>query len=1517
MKTTDRIAKIPASSRLRNTPKNRLPNWRPALVSVAGFDLAERMSTCEKLQPTPPRAPPSRRIENCGSERGRPRPRISRLLQSRAQGCAPVPQSHLLHLVANLIANLVASDAFSAFFSGYGFASVSQVPSFAGLRRKKLSTYDPTPGYYWLSYIEDDPHAYQALLGSPSGGVVSFPHLLGTTPEYYTATTLLRQTTEDGSLAGFVRTYANGVVDSYQYIPPDVLLPDNNIPVFLSTRTDAFGRVLLSFQYEEDSVPGVGYVVRLKSVKDSDGRLCLLDYTNSAAPSLITTVTDPFGRTVILKYDNNSMLTNITEVAGLSSSVRYSNGWVTNLTTPSGTTSFYHFNIDPPWSGSETVLRAITVVDAAGGTNIYGLWQTATNSSLPDFSSALLSALPDSTFDDAAPYLVFRNSFHWGPRQAAGLPTDFSTFGSSQFVRARMRHWLHAGDNCDYNQLISQTLSIQVEPSPDGVNPGQMTFYDYAGKICNFHEGTNSLPSAIARVLPDGSVSYSTYDRDQWQRPTTVTETYSTGYGATPRTRSWQYLYSDDGIDLVQVLGPRNETLAGFAYTNHAVLRATNSLSDVTSYTLDLQGRVTSIKTPAGLTTTNRYFATGTYTNFIQMTIDMEINRTNSFIFTNDLVAVHTDERGLSTTNLYDPLNRLTASINPLGAVSYTCNKLDLGQVQDRMGFSTWFGYDGLRRKIAETNALGYFTLYNYCTCGALDSIQDAAGHFTLFYYDKAGRRTASVYADSYAVTNNFNLFGEVTNTVDSAGYSVTNWFNNQGLRCAVSNAVGRVSALAFDDEDRATNSVDANGVSVASTFDELGRVLTRSYPDAGVEQFKYSAAGLMAYTNQLGFGATYTNDVAARKIAERNANSEVTRFSYSAAGDLLTLTDGKLQTTTWYYDKFGRVTNKLDQTSTSVLQYTYDLDGRLTNRWSAAKGNTAYSYSAVGNLYCVQYPSSGSVCFEYDPLKRMTNMVDWLGTTSYSYDSAGQLLSETCPWASTVVSYTYTNRLRQSMTVQTPWSATWSQTNAYDSARRFKNIISPAGTFTYSYLAPVSQKPASISLPNTAAITNVFDSVARLKSTTLKHSGGTVLDSASYTYNAASLRTGYTNAAGDTVAYTNDPIGQLRAALSSVSGESRGYAYDSAWNLNYLTNGDGTTGAFTVDSLNQLTSAPPGSCGYDANGNLISQAGVVGPWGSPGNVTYCYDDENRLVSWIWTDPNETQLGCSDTPQTYDDWRTDFVYDGLGRLRQTTDYDNYWGTGWNPATPNQYAYDGWLEVSESTDANYTRGPDLSGTLQGAGGIGGLLAGTYASGGHLYAHSDGNGNLTCLLDDSQNVVTTYRYDPFGNLLPGSGQLGHGLSSKQFFPNNGLYYFGYRFYAPSLQRWINRDPISELGFEELRDAPLDIMASIAGGERVNLFRFVGNCPQGRFDKWGLKWESHWPSDLVDTCLKCGQAAARVACCLHAQRVCNDGCDADYGAGAEGGGGDEDPRGLAACLADCAKNTKKCAKGIRGKK
>jgi RHS repeat-associated protein len=151
---------------------------------------------------------------------------------------------------------------------------------------------------------------------------------------------------------------------------------------------------------------------------------------------------------------------------------------------------------------------------------------------------------------------------------------------------------------------------------------------------------------------------------------------------------------------------------------------------------------------------------------------------------------------------------------------------------------------------------------------------------------------------------------------------------------------------------------------------------------------------------------------------------------------------------------------------------------------------------------------------------------------------------------------------------------------------------------------------------------------------------------------------------------------------------------------------------------------------------------------------------------------------------------------------------------------------------------------LSGRLQGAGGIGGLLALTehatfilQPGTGHSYYHSDGNGNVTCLINTSNVVVAQAAYDPYGNFLSFNGFNArinpYWFSSKPLHCASGKYDYLYRWYTPVLARWPNRDPINEIGFNVLtrRTKPFNLK------EEKDLYWFVGNNPIRYWDYLGL--------------------------------------------------------------------------------
>jgi RHS repeat-associated protein len=124
-------------------------------------------------------------------------------------------------------------------------------------------------------------------------------------------------------------------------------------------------------------------------------------------------------------------------------------------------------------------------------------------------------------------------------------------------------------------------------------------------------------------------------------------------------------------------------------------------------------------------------------------------------------------------------------------------------------------------------------------------------------------------------------------------------------------------------------------------------------------------------------------------------------------------------------------------------------------------------------------------------------------------------------------------------------------------------------------------------------------------------------------------------------------------------------------------------------------------------------------------------------------------------------------------------------------------------------------------MQGAGGVGGLLAVTDSTGTY-YPTYDGNGNVSEYLDSTGAVVAHYEYDPFGKTTvatgPKANDFAHRFSTKPLDATTGLYYYAYRYYDPQTGRWLSRDPIGEKG-------------------GINLYGFVGNNALNKWDVLGL--------------------------------------------------------------------------------
>jgi len=1221
-------------------------------------------------------------------------------------------------------------------------------------------------------------------------------------------------------------TYRNGTVD---WFGRKFTRSNGTNYYFLSQRIDPAGR---STYFYYDSNPNV---IRLTAVHDVDGNQVRIEYDPNF-PNRIARVIDPYQRTNYLFYDSVSgVLEQIVDVARLTNSFTYDgSGWVDTLNTPYGTTRFrtmgYEAGSSTFFTGGGEVNRAVEVTLPGGGRHLYAYRHESTflGGGYPPIQNAY--GLP-AMFDNDP---VWRNSFHWGPLQYAALSSSYlndpqpSSLTTDDYAIARLRHWLAPanGSGC------SDALSLERQPSPDRATPGQVTWLDYAGKTVASCVGTSGLPWMVAQALPDGDTWLEAYQRNEYRKVTQKISTY-TAPGAT-QLRTNTFVYTNE-VDLALHIGPAGEQVVSNFYgaLPHLPKVTVRGTSLPTTFDYNGYGQPTLVSNPAGLVTAMIYDQDRWLTNSYEYELkggNVVYHHSAEMTYAQGLVQTRKNERGVTTTFYWDELSRPAGTSDPRGSTTNLYSALDLRASRDRLGFWTGYAHDNDRRLTYATNANQTVTRYGYCPCGLLESLTLGLGTdaqmMATFAYDLQGRQT-NIFLPDTTLTRWFDALGQVERMTGPWG---DRWFyyNNQGLLTCVSNRYGVELAAVYDIHDRPIYVTNTLGVTITNLYDELGRLLSRGYPDGGVEHFGYSARGLVTYTNQLGDTNLFAYNAAGQRTFQQNANGEVLQFFYDSSGNLTNLLDGRTNSTQWRFDQYGRATNKLDQAGMQVLAWRYDAGDRLISRQTPAKGTTWYTNDAVGNLLAINYPTSTDVFYAYDALNRLTNMNDAVGTTRFTYTEGGLPGTENGPFTSNTLTHVYANRLRTGLTLQQP-TGTWTNGFRYDDVGRLTNVTSRAGSFGYllGAMNPAGPLLKRLALPNSATITNTYDELGRLTGTFLMNSNGvSVLNKHEYTYNPGGQRVQQIRTDQTFVNYFYDGIGQLTNADCSVATEDRGYFYDKAWNLNRRTN-NGAVSTFTVDAKSQLQTAAGANCTYDSNGNLVQvNNGVV--------TAYFYDDENQLVvitNGTGSAPPPMAAGAlaQQQPAT-GGWKAEFTYDGQGRLRIRKDYYAF-STGYVLTNTTRYLYDGKRLIQERDASNvptvsYTRGTDLSGSLQGAGGIGGLLARShgYSAGNwttHNYYHADGGGNVTCMINASRAMVASYRYDPFGNLVSKSGPLAdanvYRFSSKEFHVNSGLYYYGYRFYSPNLQRWLNRDPIG-----------------IAGG--LNLYGFVGNTPIGVVDPLG---------------------------------------------------------------------------------
>lgn len=922
----------------------------------------------------------------------------------------------------------------------------------------------------------------------------------------------------------------------------------------------------------------------------------------------------------------------------------------------------------------------------------------------------------------------------------------------------------------------------------------KLSFTDEAGAVTTYTYNALDLMASVTDPLGH-TTSYLYNDRGQVVKTTYADGTFAvTSYddfgNVIARTNelgnTWSFTYNEYRQKLAELDPLGRQTTYEYGVAGAGAGSGCSACNTA--------GKPTRITTPTGKVTTISY--------------DLEWNPLSTTMGAGSVDAA-------TTSYLYDASYRIVRVTDPMGrftTMTYDTKDRVLSQT-DHYARTTTMGYDPFGNVLTVSSPLTGITTKTYDIMDRVLTETNALNQVSSTTYEVEGRPVLQTSPAGRKTRWTYDTVGRIlTMTIgaDTTEASTTTYaYALDGSQISQTDALNRTTSYSYDVRHRLVTTTDALNRTTTSVYDAAGRATSVQFPD-----------GTMKFTSY---------DAANQRTSEKDALNQITTSTYDGEGRTLSLTDGKGATRQWVYDILGRVKRKVNPDNT-YEENTYLTDGSVASVRTPMGAVCTYTYSLQGLLLSKDWnDGTADVTNTYDAVARLKSTANGASTVSYTYDALSRKAAESQNVSTSTVSY------------------------AYDADGNLASLTYPDGhVVEYNYTARNQLAAVTAGGPPPVA-TYAYDIAGELTSRTLENGVRT-----GYAYNPAGQATGIAqtlnNVPFDTLGYTLDNRGR-RTGITRGNGKNDGYSYDAIGEViggAYTATSSGSqTEAFAYDAAgNRLTSARNGAnTSYVANAN--DQYTVVGGKAQ----TYDANGNNTLAQWsadatpapnvsiAMTWDSENRMLSSESATA----RIENGYDALHRRVSKKVYTSNGSGGWNLDKIIVFTYDGWNVIMEKEYAGssilagifrYTWGRDASGSLQDAGGVGGLLMAEEINGAtatpHYYCY-DGNGNVTHVLDSNGNLEAHHRYTAFGGDLESVTTTAFAQRNPWRFSTKyldrevesteGFYYYGYRFYLKALGRWLSRDPIGEKG-------------------GVNLYMMVNNSAVNELDNIGLM-------SMVPTC------------------------------------------------------------------
>ncbi|MDR0391438.1 MAG: hypothetical protein LBH59_06000, partial [Planctomycetaceae bacterium] len=838
------------------------------------------------------------------------------------------------------------------------------------------------------------------------------------------------------------------------------------------------------------------------------------------------------------------------------------------------------------------------------------------------------------------------------------------------------------------------SASVKMHDPPAGLIS---TITDPLGFVTQFTYTMCGHVSSITEAFGTSEAVTSYYEYDSYMRESAFID---------PLGRRTEYFYDNLDNLIMEVLpSGQNESPQIYQYEYDAINRLTKTIDPngaETIYAYDQFNNITSIsfidpentqQTSPTLLLHNVYDLAGnltfqydslgryteyTYDNLNQLIAAQSGSSTVSAVTDLQLeydglgrISAQTDAAGVVVTFTYDSMNRLleTRRLNDNAIVERRVYDAagQLIEIYDAHDNKTQFVYDSLGRVIQtilpdpDDNGILTSPVYSqtYDKLGRITSETDPLGQVTYYEYNALGLLTRVVEP------------GDDPNNLPTTEYS----YNN----------AGELIQVIFPD-----------GKTVDYTYDLLGRVLTTTITgdmESITYENSYERFGRTVYeTDPHGNIVAYVYDNLDQLIEVHTPNPDdsllplIYRYEYDTAGQLISEYDNLGNIKSYEYDYHGNLTkitlpdpDGAGNLESPVYVYQYDNAGRLTSEIDPLGNSTNYFYTGVGYLEIVEHVSAtdSEIRFEeyeYDLLGNMITMYDSLGNDtlfyydnlgrliqkmlpvleneggffspvySYSYDAAGQLVTETLP-SGVSITYQYNSRGQIARAIESSsdygYTKTVTTNYGYDILGQLISVTDGAGRTTnyeYDYLGrlvktilpdPDGSHQLTSPIYETVydALGNVIEEIDPLGNSTIytydsRNRLIATTDANDYTttyeYNANDQLTALTDAANNTTTFTYDNLGRVIAETNEL-GDSCYYSYNGAGLLTEQVDRNGLVTLYSYNGFYENI----GETWLDQNAQIVKELNFE--YDSGGNLTvvndndasfvYQYDALSRLIS--------------------------------------------------------------------------------------------------------------------------------------------------------------------------------------------------------------------------------------------------------------------------------------------------------------